>query len=217
MNKQNNIPQKNKRTWIYLIGGGLFLPAVLCFVGYFGFIQPLKSYISSSPWPIAHLQVSRNSQEMVIIRIKDFTNSKRSGDSLVLSSQDINHLIHSNSLIHNYGVKYLVELEDSLFNIKSNADVKKVMTHLRLIIRLMGLKGYINTEIEGYIRFRENKLNIITTRSQMGGQQAPFTLLGKRTHIDIGDFFQDKTRYESFKNSIKSVSISRKKLIFIRK
>jgi hypothetical protein len=199
-----------------MAGGACAILILVCGVAYFGVIVPVKTYISPQAFPIEHVPVSLEAEQRVLARATAFFRGG-SSDTLVLNSEDVNHLVRTSKVVADYGVRYLIELQDSLFNIKCSAPVSAIRTHMSGLINFLKLDGFINAEIEGYLRMREGRIEIITTRSQMGGREAPFTLLGARTHQDVGDFILDREQYDAAVVKLQSVFIRTEKLVFIRK
>lgn len=204
-----------RKAILFILGGLFIFISLIIAVLYFAILLPVRSYLSSEAFPIEHIPFSREAENLVRKKTADFIH-RETGDTLILNSEEVNHLIRTNQRMTEYRVQYLVELQDSLFNLKCSAPAGAVKSHMSGLINFFNLDGYINAEMEGYVRLREGKLTVVTTRSQMNGREAPFTLLGKRTHIDVGKFFKDRAEYEKIIKAIKSVWIRDRLLVMVR-
>ena len=113
-------------------------------------------------------------------------------------------------------MKYRIELQDSLFNLRCVIPAKKIRNKMASIIKFVNIDGYINAEMEGLIHLEGKKLFLVTTRSQMNSRPAPFTLLGKRSRIELNQFFPDAMMYNTAVEKIKSVNIRNGRLYVVR-
>ena len=214
--KQKSFNPKKKAMWFFLGGTSLFLGVILFFL-YFAIIAPMKGYISQEPFPIEHFSKSLEKEQNIREKVGSFFNEE-SDKILSLNSEEVNHLIRTNKRIDDFNVQYQIELQDSLFNIKCSVPVNKLKNSLTSLAKVLNLQnGYINAEVEGYMRLRDGSLKIISTRAQMDGKQAPFGLLGKRTHLDVGKFFIDKDHYQRILRQIESVVIRNELLLITKK
>ncbi len=213
-------PQSTRFSWFkalfYLFLGLLGLLIIVGVIIYFALISPAKAFVADKPFPLEHMPVSKPAETAVVQKLRQFAKSDTS-DSVIFNSGEINHLIRTNARIKAAKIKYKVALEDSLFNVRCVVHTNTVTGPLKKFIDMLGISGYINAEVEGYLRMREGKLTLITTRAQINGQPAPFTLLGKRTHIDLADFFKDNKKYHKMVDKLKNINIKNRKMIVTRK
>ncbi len=177
---------------------------------------PLTGYISEKPFPIEHIMLSVEKEAAISLKVEDFF-YRDSHDTLTLDEDELTHLIRSNKKMKEYGVDYKLSIDSGYFNLRSSIPAKKVKNHFSGLIRFLNIKGYINAEIEGKLHLIEGRLKFVSTRSHMNGKPAHFTFLGKRTHVDLIDFLENRDLYYQSLEKIESISLSGKKLWIIKK
>ncbi len=199
---------------LYLFGGVSILVTIALVIAFVVVWLPIKSFISDKPYAIEHIPISPEKEDAIKNKLISFFN-RELGDTLRITSEEVNHLIRNNELINKYEVQYRIRLEDSLFNLRCSVPANKLKNNMASIVKVLNVSGYINAEMEGYLRLKGKKLSLITTRSQMNSRPAPFTLLGKRTHIDIVQFFPNRLEYNRIVDEFKSFRIHNKQVEII--
>ncbi|MBF0431073.1 MAG: hypothetical protein HQK83_07330 [Fibrobacteria bacterium] len=218
----NTLQSQHKREFsmaraLFFLFLGLFgILAIVSVVVYFALVAPAKSYVSDTPFELIHEPVDKTAEQKVITKITSFVRSD-SVKTTAFNSREINHLIRTNKRIKDAKIKYKVTLEDSLFNIRCVVPTNNVSGPLKKFIETLNITGYINAEVEGYLRMQDGKLMLISTRAEINGQPAPFMLLGKRTHIDVSKFFQDDKKYNKMINRLEGIKIKDRKMLITKK
>jgi len=203
--------------WVFYVLGGASILVTLVVVFIFLIIwMPMKSYVSPAPFQLEHQISTEQEIHATQKKISDFSQSAAS-DTLKLDTKDVNNLILNNSVLKQYDVKYKIELQDSLFNLRCVVPVSKIKNHMASIVKFIKLEGFINAEMEGFFLLKGKKLSLITTRSQMNSRPAPFTLLGSKSKIELNQFFPNPLVYQHFVETLHSIKIENSQLVIIRK
>lgn len=137
-------------------------------------------------------------------------------DTLELSEFQLNHLLRRNKALQTYTSDYHIKLLDSTFMALITTPVSKMQSHMASIVKYLKVEGYLNAELEGTLLLKPQKLELVTIRSKMNNKDAPFHLLGNRTHVDLMSFFEDPYQYQQALKKFQAIKVHQGKLLFIR-
>jgi hypothetical protein len=222
MNEQNRIDKEKKLSsgklvW-YIMGGASAVFAFFSVMAFFMMWLPMKQFISDEPWPIEYIERSKEKEEQVAEKLAAFfADTVGIIDTVAFDEDEVNHLLRINEAIEKYGAEYRVTMKDSVFNVKCTVPAKVIKNQMVSLVRFINIEGYVNAELEGYLRLRKQKLSFITVDSQMNGYPAPFALLGNRTHVDLANYFGNRYEYNKKRSMLQDVKIQNGILYLIKK
>lgn len=203
--KRKNTPLENPEASLSGQGGisGLWLLAgvaaivavAACMVTLFAVYLPLRGYLSESPWPIETVEPDSAREAAVLARLREFARNP-SSDTLRLEEPELNLLLHRHPLFREWGWVYRLRVRDSLLNLRCSVPARRLAARFGPLARFLGLKGWVNAELECGLLLQNGTLTWIPLRSGMGGRAAHFGVLGSRVHTDCKTYFPHSLEYD---------------------
>ena len=210
-----NAPFHKTSFLIYL----LFVPAFLLLMVLLLLIMQYKQLkILVAPEPTAYVPVPESSaaQDSLVDLLKSFF-AAPGADTLALSSTDLNHLIRASRTIRDLGWDYHLELEDTLLLARTSLPAQEMTGPAGKLIRLMRIKGYLNSEVRIRPKLQPGKLILDPVSAVMNGQAAPPTALTKQGELNPRDWVEDKDGFDKAVARLDTVRIRDGKLLLVRK
>lgn len=210
-----NAPFHKTSFFIYL----LFVPAFLLLMALLLAImqyKQLKILVAPEPAAIVPVPESPAAQDSLAGLLRGFF-AAPGADTLALSSADLNHLIRASRTIRELGWKYHLEFEDTLLLARTSLPAQEMTGPAGKLIRLMRIKGYLNSEVRIRPKLQPGKLILDPVSAVMNGQAAPPTALTKQGELNPRDWVEDKDGFDKAVNRLESARIRDGKLILVRK
>lgn len=210
-----NAPFHKSSFLIYLLFVPAFLLLMLALLGTMQWKQ-LKILTSPEPAKFTHVPVSPAAEDSLLAAVRGFF-AAPGADTLALSATDLNHLIRTSKTIRDLGWRYHLEFEDSLALARTSLPAKEMTGPAGKVIRLFGIKGYLNSEVRVRPKLTPGKLILDPVSAVMNGEAAPPTALTKQGELDPRDWVADKATYDSALTRLEAIKISNGKLLLIKK
>lgn len=210
-----NAPFHKSSFLIYL----LFVPAFLLLMALLLAImqyKQLKILVAPEPAAIVPVPESPAAQDSLVGLLQGFF-AAPGADTLALSSADLNHLIRASRTIRELGWKYHLEFEDTLLLAKTSLPAQEMTGPAGKLIRIMRIKGYLNSEVRIRPKLEPGKLILDPVSAVMNGQAAPPTALTKQGELNPRDWVEDKAGFDRAMARLESIRIRDGKLVLVRK
>ncbi len=174
-----------------------------------------RAYVSEEPTFIAAAP-SPESGKNTLQRLQDFQ-SGNGGDTLALNSEEVNSLMAFSEPLKALDYGYSLEFRDSVFMARASVPLLRLQTQLSGLIRFLNLSGYVNSELTGYPRLENGKLELIPVAARMNNRDAPVNAIIKQGFVNIGDLATDPAAYADFLGRIADIRIRSGVLLLVRK
>lgn len=211
-----NAPFHKSSFLIYL----LFVPAFLLLMFLLLLImqyKQLKILVAPEPLRIDHAPESRAAEDSLVRRVRDFF-AAPGADTLALTATDLNHLARASGTLRALGWKYHLVFEDTLALARTSVPAAEMTGPAGKLIRLMRVKGYLNSEVRMRPKFLPGgKLVIDPVSAVMNGEAAPPTALTKQGELDPREWVEDKAAYDRALSRLESARIRDGRLLLARK
>lgn len=210
-----NAPFHKTSFLIYLLFVPAFLLLMVLLLAVMQYKQ-LKILVSPEPVRSATVPESRAAEDSLVSLVRAFF-AAPGADTLALTSADLNHLIRTSKTIRELGWNYHLEFEDTLLLARTSLPAQEMTGPAGKLIRLMRIKGYLNSEVRIRPKLQPGKLILDPVSAVMNGQAAPPTALTKQGELNPRDWVEDKEGFDKAVGRLETVRIRDGKLILMRK
>ncbi len=173
-----------------------------------------RSFVSSEPTFTAP-SYSLYEGQAALEKVNRFV-ADEGGDTLALSADELNAMMLLSQSLEKLNYGYALDFQDSTFTARASVPLVDLQSQLSGFIRLLNLSGYVNSELIGYPRLQDGKLELIPVAARMNDREAPINALIKQGYVNIGDLADDKEAYANFLSRLDDVLIRSGSLLFIR-
>jgi hypothetical protein len=175
-----------------------FIPFLLGLPIAFGFIilillslqyRQIRALVSKTKGEIQVLPFSEQSQKAVLERVLQFVSQQRDGDSvgrdtLVLSENEVNHLIRVSPVIAPNWDTYQLKIQDTLIHMINVMPAYKLTGPVAWMVKILEKDGWLNSEMVGELRFEKGRLLIHLTKAIMNGIDAPVSNFNRDNRLN---------------------------------
>lgn len=210
-----NAPFHKSSFLIYI----LFVPAFLILMVMLLLVmqyKQLKILTSPAPADFERIPESKSAEDSVAALVKAFL-AAPGADSVALTAADFNHLARSSGHLRTLGWTYHLSFEDTLAVARTSVPATEMTGPAGKLIRLMRIKGWLNSEVRIRPRLGDGKLIVDPVSAVMNGEAAPPTALTKQGEMNPREWVSDKAAYDSAVGRLEAVRIRNGRLILVRK
>lgn|GEM_PF-1949580 len=201
--------------------------------------KQLRSFVAPKPMEMTTVPESAEAQEQAHARVQKFftaapgaasaqapgttaaaspgSATASASDTLVISTEEINHLTRSSQALSDMHLDYHLELQDTLLIARNSLPVNHLNGYMATMARLMRIKGFLNSEMKARPDFNDSALTLIPVSAVMNGQAAPVSVLGGKGKFNVRDWISDKDFYDKALAGLSEVKIRGGKLLLIKK
>lgn len=201
----------------------LFLPAFLLIILAILLAmqyKQLRAFVSPLAIELSTIPVSPEAQVQVVAKLHTFftqTSSDSLSDTLALSVAEINHLIRSSQSLEALHLDYHMDVEDTLLIAHNSLPVGRLNGVLSLLAKTLHVKGFLNSEMRGYITVSKSGVNIVPISATMNGVAAPISVLNRKGGIDPAEWVADRDFYNRCVARLSGIEIRNGSLLFIKR
>lgn len=214
-----NAPFHKSSFLIFLLFLPLFVALVIILLGVMQWKQ-LRILVAKEPVAIDHVAESQAAEDSIAALVKGFLADGRADslpDSLVLSAWDVNHLVRTSPTIDSLGWRYHIGFQDSVAVVKTSVPTEKMTGPVSYLIKIMRVKGYLNSEVHVRPDLRNGKLMLTPIRARMNKEAAPPTALTKQGDLLPRDWAADKPAFDRALGNLESIEVTDRGLVLVRK
>lgn len=214
-----NAPFHKSSFLIFLLFVPLFAVLVVLLLGVMQWKQ-LRILVAQEPAGIEHVPESEAAEDSLAALVKGFLADGRADslpDTLVLSARDVNHFVRISPTIDSLGWRYHIGFQDSVAVVRTSVPTEKMTGPVSYLIRIMRVKGYLNSEVHVRPDLRNGKLILTPIRARMNREAAPPTALTKQGDLEPRDWAADKQAFDRALANLESIEIDDRGLILVRK
>jgi hypothetical protein len=182
--------------------------------------KQLRILVAKEPVAIEHVPESEAAEDSLVALVRGFLAENPAdtlSDTLVLSAWDVNHLVRTSPTIDTLGWRYHIGFQDSVAVVKTSVPTEKMTGPVSYLIRIMRVKGYLNSEVHVRPDLRDGKLVLTPIRARMNKEAAPPTALTKQGDLEPRDWAADKHAFDSALANLESIEVTDRGLVLVRK
>ena len=202
--------------WLYL----LFLPAffLLILAMLVGMqYKQLKAVVSPVRRELPVLVKSPEAESLVLGKIREFFALAASGDTLALSAEELNHWIRTSASLEKLDYNYYLELQDTLLVASNSLPVASLRGGLALLVKAMGVNGYLNSEMRGYPSLKNGAVELVPVSASMNGRPAPASALSSKGNVNPREWVADTLFYDQALSRLSDVKVQGGTLLLIKR
>jgi hypothetical protein len=221
MTESNSQLPKPRRSFIpFLIGLPLALGFIILILLILQYRQ-VRALVSPTKGEIQVVAQSSSSQEEVLNRVRDFLNGNTGADSvpadtMSLSETDVNHLMRLSPAIATNWDTYQLSIGDSSVKMINVMPAQQLTGPVAWMVKLFGKGGWLNSEMEGQIHFKENRLQIDLTRALMNGINAPVSNFNRDNRLNPHQMAADTTAFSQALLKLTNIKVENRTIKLIR-
>jgi hypothetical protein len=205
--------------FIYLLFVPAFLLIILAILLAMQYKQ-LKTFVSPKAITLSSIPASPQSEEKVVQKLKVFFSENlddSTGDSLVLSPLEINYLIRSSKSLTALKLDYHMDIQDTLLVAHNSLPVDHLNGFLSFLAKILRVKGFLNSEMRGYLTFEKGEVRLIPISATMNGVPAPVSVLNRKGGIDPKEWVEDTVFFNQVISRLHEIKIRNNFLILSKK
>jgi hypothetical protein len=169
---------------------------------------------------LSHIPHSPESEEKVVQKLNSFfLDEKRDAnlsDTLALLPLEVNYLLRSSKSLSALKLDYHMDIQDTLLIANNSLPVTHLNGFLSFLARVLGVKGYLNSEMRGYILFEKGEIKVIPISATMNSVAAPVSVLNRKGGFDLKEWVQDTVFYNQALNRLSGIKIRNNTLVLIK-
>ncbi|HKP97959.1 MAG TPA: hypothetical protein VJ385_19660 [Fibrobacteria bacterium] len=178
--------------------------------------KQLRAFVSDRPMQIAKVPESPQAQEEIRAQVRGFF-ADTSRDTLALTAGEINHLTRSSRLLSDQHLDYHFDAQDTLLVARNSLPATSLRGALSTLARVLGIKGYLNSEMKGYPELKDGKITLVPVSAVMNGVPAPVSVLNQKGPLDVREWVSDKDFYDHALAELAEVKVRGGRLELIKK
>ncbi len=179
--------------------------------------KQLRAFVSPQKVELVEIPISPEAEVKAVSRVSTFL-SQGGHDTLSLSSDEINHLLRSSKSLSALHLDYHMDFQDTLLVARNSLPVDHLNGVLSLLAKTLHIKGYLNSEMKGYISLEKGKISLVPVSATMNGLAAPVSVLNRKGGgIDPAEWMEDKEAYNRALNLLSDIKVRDGSLLLIKK
>lgn len=182
--------------------------------------KQLRAFVAPQAIELVTIPVSREAEVQVVTKLRDFFtpgSDDSLSDTLALSVTEINHLIRTSQSLEALHLDYHMDIQDTLLVAHNSLPVDRLNGLLSLLAKTLHVKGFLNSEMRGYVSLTKDGVNIVPVSATMNGVAAPISVLNRKGGIDPSEWIADRDFYRRCLARLSGIAIRNGSLLFIKR
>jgi hypothetical protein len=188
--------------------------------------KQLKAFTSPNAVEMATVPKSPEAEAKVYAKVHAFfaadssakdSTAKGGTDTVVLSAEEINHLIRTSKSLSELNLDYHMDMVDTLLVARNSLPVTHLNGVLSLLSKVLHVRGYLNSDMRGYPSLEKGQVSLIPVTATMNGLQAPVSVLNRKGGIDPSEWVADRSFYDQAVARLAGIKVYKGSLLLIKR
>ena len=214
--KSNRSGRFNPRQIIILLLGAIAVFSIFMFIVIFvAQFTMMKSLVSPTSVALEIPEKNSELERKMLDSLQEFL-FQTGADTLKLDEKDFHHLIRNNKKLVELESGYKIEFTDSSAIVYSSIPVEKMQGVLGWLTRLLGRKGYINSEMNVAPVLTDSSIKIKPIEARMRKQEVPLAGFMKNQGLDVATLVENPSFWRRLRHKLQHITIRDQKLLLIK-
>jgi hypothetical protein len=178
--------------------------------------KQLRAFVADQPMQMVEIPQSPQAESQVLAKVRGFFSDTVS-DTLALSAAEVNHLSRTSRSLAEQRLDYHFGLQDTLIIARNSLPADRLNGILATLARVLGIKGYLNSEMKAYPELKDGKITLVPRGAVMNGIPAPVSVLEKKGPVDLRSWVADTGFYDEALRSLSGIQVRGDSLLLIKK